>query len=241
MSFRCTACFDKSYDKAWKLQRHIRDSVKCFEQLNPGISAIRFPCASCDYTSPRGEDLKRHRRLIHPEIAITTATSKEEAGQPTLGWTESCNFALCLHLAIPRDTNERSDEIERFDLRPTPESPRAVTKRKSLVLDDLSPEPKRVCIEPLLPDLDTLSLVDDSGARRTLTPKTTENEEQDYLTSWQPTAGGLTALVVSTSSARLQHASSSSTGSPKSISVCGSSIGSLFGRPTTHAYEPWRV
>ena len=142
---------------------------------------------------------------------------------------------------IPLDTNGRSDEIERLDLRPTSESPTAVTKRKSLVLDDRSPEPKRVCIEPLLPDLDTLNLVDDSGARGTLTPKTTEDEEQNYLTSRQPTAGGLTALVVSTSIARLQHASSSSTGASNSISVCGSSIGSLFGRPTTHAYEPWWV
>ena len=70
MSLRCTACSDKSYDKAWKLQRHVRESKKCFERINPGMPAnyfVRFQCFSCGYASPREPDLDRHRRRVHGE------------------------------------------------------------------------------------------------------------------------------------------------------------------------------
>ena len=70
MSFRCPACSDKSYDKAWKLQRHVRESKKCFERINPGMPAnyfVRFQCFSCGYASPREPDLDRHRRRVHGE------------------------------------------------------------------------------------------------------------------------------------------------------------------------------
>ena len=107
MSFRCTACFDKSYDKDWKLQRHIRESRKCSEQLNPGISRTRFKCWSCDYTSPREDDLRRHRRRIHPDIAIATGTETEEAGQPMAGRYETSDVAPCLQPVNPLDVNER--------------------------------------------------------------------------------------------------------------------------------------
>jgi hypothetical protein len=239
MSFRCTACSDKSYDKAWKLQRHIRESSKCFEQLNPGISLTRFRCSSCDYTSPREEDLRRHHRRIHADIPSATCT--KDAGQPMLQSDECSDVASCIQPATLYDAGEHSDGTKRLDPHPTSESPTAVIKRKTSGLDHLSPEHKRVCIEPILPDLDALSLVDESDARETSTLKTTENKDGLSLATWQPTAGGITALLASTGSVKLQRTSQSSIGAPKSISICGSSIGSLFGRPSTHAYEPWRT
>jgi hypothetical protein len=241
MSFRCTACSDKSYDKAWKLQRHIRESSKCSEQLNPGISRTRFICWSCGYTSPRKDDVRRHRRRIHPDIAITTVADTEEAGQPMVGSYETSDVVSCPQPMIPLDVNERSGEIERLDPHPTSDSPATGVKRKTSDPDDLSPEHKRACIGSLLPDLDTLSLVDNNDARETSPPKAAHNKDGLSLTTWQPTAGGLTALVVTTSSAKLQSTRSSNIGAPQSMSICGSSIGSLFGRPSTHAYEPWRT
>jgi hypothetical protein len=115
MSFRCTACPDKSYDKAWKLQRHIRESIKCFEQLNPGTSATRFRCSICDYTSPRDEDLKRHHRRIHPDIAITTATDAEEVEQATLGSTEITSVDTCLQPVTLLGTDKHPNQMRLFD------------------------------------------------------------------------------------------------------------------------------
>ena len=237
MSFRCTACFDKSYDKAWKLQRHIRESRKCSEQLNPGISRVRFKCWSCDYTSPREDDLRRHRRRIHPDIAIATGTETEEAGQPMVGSYETPDVAPCLQPVNPPDVNERSDEIEQFDPHPASESTAAIIKRKTSDPDDLAPDHKRVCTESVLIDLDTLRLVDDSDAREASTPKTADNEDLPSLTIQQPTSGKSTALVASTSSAKLQSAPLF--GAPQSMSICGSSIGSLFGRTSIHIPEIW--
>jgi hypothetical protein len=112
MSFRCTTCSDKSYDKAWKLQRHIRESSKCFEQLHPGTSATRFRCSICDYTSPREEDLRRHHRRAHPDIAITTATDAEEAEQATLRSTEITSVDACLQPVTLLGTNEHPTQME---------------------------------------------------------------------------------------------------------------------------------
>jgi hypothetical protein len=142
----------------------------------------------------------------------------------------------------PFDTNEHADEIERFGLHLSSESLTSVTKRKTPDHDDLSPDHKtdhkRVCIESVLPNLDTLSLVDDSDTRETSTPKTTENEDQLSLTT-RLTTGGLTALSVPAINTLLQSTSSSDVGAPQSMSICGSSIGSLFGRPSTHVHELW--
>jgi hypothetical protein len=239
MSFRCTACPDKSYDKAWKLQRHIRESIKCFEQLNPGTSATRFRCSICDYTSPREEDLRRHHRRIHSDIAIATATDTE---QPMLGSYETSDVASCPQPVMPLDSDGCSNEIEPLDPHHSPKSPTAVIKRKTSGPDYLSPDHhKRICFESALPDLDALSSADDSDAREVSTFKTTDNEGRPLLRTRQPTAGEITALVVSTCSAKLQNNSSSSMGAPQSISTCGSSVGSLFGLPSTHVYEPWRT
>lgn len=165
MSFRCTACSDKSYDKAWKLQRHIRESSKCFEQLDPGISLTRFRCSSCDYTSPREEDFKRHRRRIHAEIATTTATgsgSTEEATQPTLGSTASCLVTTCLQpttLLDADDSDEQSNEIKRPGSHQSSNSPTTVAKRKQLESDTQSPDDKRIRIEAHLIKLDAAPIV----------------------------------------------------------------------------------
>jgi hypothetical protein len=136
---------------------------------------------------------------------------------------------------------EHSDGIERVDPYQTSESPTAVIKRKTSDLDHLFPELKRVCMEQVFTDLDALSSVDDSDARETSTPKTNENKDRLGIATLQPTAGGLAALVVSTDSAELQVISSSDIGATLSISLCGSSIGSLFGRPSTHAHQPWKT
>ena len=165
MSFRCTACSDKSYDKAWKLQRHIRESSKCFEQLDPGISLTRFRCSSCDYTSPREEDFKRHRRRIHAEIATTTATgsgSTEEATQPTLGSTASCLVTTFLQpttLLDADDSDEQSNEIKRPGSHQSSNSPTTVAKRKQLESDTQSPDDKRIRIEAHLIKLDAAPIV----------------------------------------------------------------------------------
>lgn len=239
MSFQCTACSDKSYDKAWKLQRHIRESSKCFQQLNPGISRTRFICWSCHYRPPREDDLRRHRRRRHPDIAITTVVDTDEAVHHMLGSHEASDVASWP--MFPLDVNERPDEIEQFDPYPALESPAAVIKRKTSDPDDLAPDQKRICIEPVLIDLDTLNFVDDSDAREASTPKTAEIEDRPSLTIQQPTSAEFTTLIVPTSSAKLQSISSSSTGAPQSVSICGSSIGSLFGRTSTHVFEPWRT
>ncbi|KAM0696119.1 hypothetical protein Q7P36_004602 [Cladosporium allicinum] len=79
MPFQCTACWDKSYDKAWKLQRHVRESKKCFERINPGMPAnhlVRFQCFSCGYASPREPDLDRHRRRVHGETDNPIASGR---------------------------------------------------------------------------------------------------------------------------------------------------------------------
>jgi ankyrin repeat protein len=70
MSFQCTACWEKTYDKAWKLARHVRESKNCFDQINLGMPAnhfVRFRCSSCGYAPPRELDLDRHRRRVHGE------------------------------------------------------------------------------------------------------------------------------------------------------------------------------
>jgi hypothetical protein len=164
MSFRCTSCTDKSYDKAWKLQRQLRESSKCFEQLNPGTSATRFKCTSCDYTSPREEVLKRHRRLIHLDI-IGIATCTEDAGQYVLESNQSLNIAHCLPPATLLDTTEHSDDIKRIDQHHGPVFVTGATKRKDPDLEEVSLEQKRVCIETIPLDLDALSLVDASDTR----------------------------------------------------------------------------
>jgi hypothetical protein len=241
MSFRCTACPDRSYDKAWKLQRHIRESIKCFEQLNPGTSATRFRCSICDYTSPREEDLRRHRRRAHPDIAITTATDTGEAGQPTLGSHETFDVASCLQPVIPLDTDEHPNEIDRLDPQHSPYLPASVTKRKNSDADSQSADHKRVCIEANPVDIGALDLVDESESRETSTPSTTDNKDRTSLTTWQPTAGGLAAIIVSTISQNFQGISKCGMAVAQSTSNSGSGIGSLFGRPSTHAYEPWRT
>jgi hypothetical protein len=237
MSFQCTECSNKPYDKDWKLQRHIRESSKCFEQLNPGISRTRFKCWSCDYTSPREDDLRRHRRRIHPDIAIATGTETEEAGQHMAGRYETSDVAPCLQPVNSPDVNERSDE--QFDPHPASESPAAVIKRKTSDPDGLAPDHKRVCIESVLIDLDTLSLVDESDARESSTPKTADSEARPSLTIQQSTSGEFTALVLSTSSAKLQSTRSSNISAPQSMSICGSSIGSLFGRTSIQITGLW--
>jgi hypothetical protein len=135
MSFRCTACSDKSYDKAWKLQRHINESSKCFEHFNPGTSATRFRCSICEYTSPREEDLKRHRRRIHPDIAITTARGTEEADQPEPG---AYNAAPCLPPVTLLDTDEHPNQMERFnphqDLKSSTTRPRYTAMMQGAVI-----------------------------------------------------------------------------------------------------------
>jgi ankyrin repeat protein len=76
MSFQCTACFGKSYDKPWKLQRHIRETKKCFERTHPDLPADHFTqyqCTSCSYTSPRKPDFTRHRHRVHGDTANPTA------------------------------------------------------------------------------------------------------------------------------------------------------------------------
>jgi hypothetical protein len=244
MSFRCTACFDKSYDKAWKLQRHIRESSKCFEQFNPGESATRFRCTSCDHTCSREEDLERHHGKIHPDIVFATATGSgatEEALQPTLRSHEHCGITPGLNPETLLDTKDHSDDIERTDQHESPESAAAVTKRKSSELGGLSPDHKRVCIESNLIDLDTLSLVDDSDARETFTPNTTKNKDQHATTTWTSELIAPSALGSSDISALLRSTLLSDFGAPRSMSISGSGIGSLFGRPSTHAYEPWRT
>jgi ankyrin repeat protein len=76
MSFQCTACFGKSYDKPWKLQRHIRETKKCFERTHPDLPADHFTqyqCTSCSYNSPRKPDFTRHRHRVHGDTANPTA------------------------------------------------------------------------------------------------------------------------------------------------------------------------
>jgi hypothetical protein len=233
MSFRCTACFDKSYDKAWKLQRHIRESRKCSEQLNPGISRTRFKCWSCDYTSSREDDLRRHRRRIHPDTTVTTDTETEEAEQSMLDSHETSDVASCLQPATSHDTSEHLSEDERWLV---PKSSAAIIKRKSVALDIPSPDHKRVCTKSVLIDLDALSLVDDSGAPDDWARNTTENNMDPLLfVSGAPTSR-ITALRYSW---KIQSTSSSSTGTPQSVSVSCSSLGSLFGRPSKRDPELW--
>jgi len=70
MTFQCTGCSVKSYDKHWKLERHRRESIPCFKHFFPGEPLpIRFKCSECDKFGPEGSgrkaDVKRHLRLIH--------------------------------------------------------------------------------------------------------------------------------------------------------------------------------
>jgi hypothetical protein len=153
------------------------------------------------------------------------------------GRYETSDVAPCLQPVNPLDVNERSDE--QLDPHPASESPAAVIKRKTSDPDDLAPDHKRVCIESVLIDLDALSLVDESQEREPSTPKTADSEDRPSLTIQQPTSREFTALVLSTGSAKLQSTRSSNIGAPQSMSICGSSIGSLFGRTSIQIPELW--
>jgi hypothetical protein len=199
---------------------------------------------SCDHTCSREEDLERHHGKIHPDIVFATATGSgatEEALQPTLRSHEHCGITPGLNPETLLDTKDHSDDIERTDQHESPESAAAVTKRKSSELGGLSPDHKRVCIESNLIDLDTLSLVDDSDARVTFTPNTTKNKDQHAITTWTSGLTAPSALGSSDISALLRSTLLSDVGAPRSMSISGSGIGSLFGRPSTHAYEPWKT
>jgi hypothetical protein len=220
------------------LRRHIRESSKCFEQLNPGKSATRFQCTSCDHTCSREEDLERHRRLIHPDIAFATATGSgatEEAPQPTLGGTESCHVTPSFQPATLLDTDETSNQIERFDSHQSSESHTAILKRKNFDLNGLSPDHKRVCTEADLIDLGVLSLACD---KETSMPKTTEDTDRLSFPSAALT-GRPTAPRTITHNAKIQSTSSFSKGTPQSVSISRSSLGSLFGRPSKRVPELW--
>jgi hypothetical protein len=238
MSFRCTACFDKSYDKPWKLQRHIRESSKCFEQLNPGKSATRFQCTSCDHTCSREEDLERHRGKIHPDIVFATTTGSgatEEAPQPTLGGTESCHVTPSLQPATLIDKDEATNRMERFDSHHSPDSHTEILKRKSSDQNGLSPDHKRVCTEADLIDLGVLSL---AGDKETSMQKVTEDTDRLSLLSTALT-GRPTAPRTITHNAKTQSTSAFSKGTPQSVSISCSSLGSLFGRPSKGVPELW--
>jgi hypothetical protein len=241
MSFRCTACFDKSYDKPWKLQRHIRESSKCFQQLNPGKSATRFQCTSCDHTCSREEDLERHRGKIHPDIVFATATGSgatrwtEEAVQFILGGTESCHVTPSLQLATLLDTDKATNRMERFDSHHSPDSHTEILKRKGSDQNGLSPDHKRVCTEADIIDLGVLSL---AGDKETSTPKTTEDKDRPSLLSTALT-GRPTAPRTITHNAQIQSTFSFNKGTPQSVSISCSSLGSLFGRPSKRVPELW--
>jgi hypothetical protein len=74
MALRCTGCLAKYYNKDWKLRRHLRQSIPCFERVYPGEPLpARFKCSKCDqYKSAQEQDVKRHLHRIHhldPETA----------------------------------------------------------------------------------------------------------------------------------------------------------------------------
>jgi len=122
MAFRCTACSDKSYDKDWKLQRHIRESTKCFETINPGKSAnqlARFRCTRCDYSSPRGLDLKRHRQRIHGETVNTTASdqlSSRSTDASREGSTQE-DTTVITDTLLPARPHERQGQLPLSDVK----------------------------------------------------------------------------------------------------------------------------
>jgi hypothetical protein len=115
MSFQCTACFGKSYDKPWKLQRHIWETKKCFERIHPDLPADHFTqyqCTSCSYTSPRKPDLTRHRHRVHGDTAIPTApghVSTSFADALREGSTHVDHPLLCEHLCA--NTHERRIQL----------------------------------------------------------------------------------------------------------------------------------
>lgn len=116
MSFQCTTCSIKPYDKAWKLQRHIRETKKCFERLHPGTPAnhlTRFQCTSCSYNSPRELDLKRHRRQVHGETANATASghvSTSSADATRKGFAH-VDTTLLRRLLRPKGLHERQGQL----------------------------------------------------------------------------------------------------------------------------------
>jgi ankyrin repeat protein len=116
MSFHCTTCSTKPYDKAWKLQRHIRETKKCFERLHPDIPAnhlTRFQCISCSYNSPRELDLKRHRRQVHGETANETASGHVSTSSPDAtrkGFAHVDN-TLLRRLLRPKGLHERQGQL----------------------------------------------------------------------------------------------------------------------------------
>ena len=74
MAFQCEVCSVKPYDKAWKLQRHQKETITCFKRIFPGKQLpARFKCSECGrYSSVRKPDVKRHLQRIHhmdPETA----------------------------------------------------------------------------------------------------------------------------------------------------------------------------
>jgi ankyrin repeat protein len=118
MSFRCKACSDKTYDKAWKLKRHIRESKQCFEQINPGIPAnhlTQYQCTSCSYTSPREPDLERHCRLrFHGEFANPTASghvSTSSADAAMEGSARVVDTTITSELLRPESLHERQSQL----------------------------------------------------------------------------------------------------------------------------------
>jgi ankyrin repeat protein len=116
MSFQCTTCSIKPYDKAWKLQRHIRETRKCFERLHPGTPAnhlTRFQCTSCSYKSPRELDLKRHRRQAHGETANETTSGHDStsSADATRKGVAHVDTTLLRRLLRPKGLHERQGQL----------------------------------------------------------------------------------------------------------------------------------
>jgi hypothetical protein len=116
MSFRCTACWKKAYDKAWKLQRHVRESKNCFDQINLGLPTkhfVRFLCASCGYITPRELDLDRHRRRVHgADNAITSGSFYTSSADASAEVSAHVGTGMMSDLLQPEISHDRTLPVE---------------------------------------------------------------------------------------------------------------------------------
>jgi len=70
-------------------------------------------------------------------------------------------------------------------------------------------------------------------------PRTLLSASETSNSPWGTRTDGMRASSMSASSTKRPGTFSTGVGTPQSISMSGASIGSLFGRPSTHVYKPW--
>jgi ankyrin repeat protein len=232
MSFQCTACWGKTYDKAWKLQRHVRESKNCFDQINlgmPGNHFVRFRCSSCGYASPRELDVDRHRRRVHGETDDPIAfgrfsTTSADSSTQDSAHADNSMISDLLEPELFEADSAFLNALANIALAPTAEDHNIHTATETYAGDRLQ-----------------------YGLLRN-EPQTLPSKNSVIFPGWTP--GFLTESVTAPSvhTNPSIHSSPILPSSPKRKSIVTSSSGisqsvnskgSLFGIPSTHSYKPW--